>query len=800
MIDSLTQDMRQAGRLLLKNRGFAAVVILTLALGVGVNTAIFSVVNGVLLKPLAFSEPEQLVALGEGQLDGSPDELGSTSAASFFAWQEQATSFSGMGGWSSGQGTLTGRGEPQTLSYVGEVGVLFAVLGRAPLLGRTLVEGDEESDAELVVVLSYSSWQRLFGGDVGAIGQSLTLNGRPRTVVGVMPPDFRFPDGSVDVWLPYQFSGEFRANRDQYFLQAIARLRPGETVEGARAEMETIASRLRTEHALFNTDLRINVLPFRSTLVADVRTRLWVLMGAVGFLLLITCANLANLFLAKASGRREEIAVRNALGADRGRLVRQLLTESLVLSVAGGAAAVLVGFAVLKLLMATLPGGLPRTEEIGLDPLVLLFTLAIALVSGLAFGIVPALQLSKMGPGGALREGTRSSARRGWSRSALVVSEVALALMLLAGAGLLVRSFGLLQKVDPGLRTENLLTFSVAVGESRPEFFATSLERIESLPGVRSAAIVSRLPVSGRGVGAWFNIFSRPLPEGETPPAVPYRVISPGYFETAGIPLIRGRPLTAADRLDGQRSVVISESLAKNFWPDGDPIGEKIYLGAPDNRLFEDATIVGIVGDTKDAGLDSDPLLNIYVPHAMMPYWREFSFVIRTEAAPTAVARAARSEIRALDASLPITSMRTMEDVLGESVASARWSMMLLGSFAGIALALAALGVFGVLSYVVTQRTRELGIRIALGATSQQIEGMVVRQGMTVALLGVVLGLGGGLATTRLMSSMLYGITSSDPLTYGVVLTLLVSIAGLAVYLPARRATRVDPMLALRAE
>lgn len=800
MIDALRHDIRYAVRALIRTPGFTLVAILSLALGIGANTAIFSVVNAVLLKPLAFAEPEQLVSIGEGVDGAPPGQQRATSPGSFFDMKAQTKAFSGMAAYSGTQGALVGRGEPEMLQGYATVGGLFDVLGVRPLFGRTSTLADEAPDAEAVVVLSHATHTRFFGADRGVIGTAINLGGITRTVIGVMPESFRFPDGTAQYWSARQMQPDVRANRDQYQLGVVARLRPGVSLETATAELAVVASRLRTDWAQYNTGLRIDAVPLRESIVGNAQRPLYLLMGAVGLVLLIACANIGNLLLARAAGRRREFAVRQALGAGRGRIARQMLTESVLLAMLGAIAGVFMGRWLLSVLVSSSTIGLPRIEEIGLDARVLLFTLVISVLAGIAFGMLPAMRLSSARATEALRSGARAAGGDRWTRSALVVSELALAVVLLAGAGLLLRSFALLQRVDPGFPTERLLTFSVTARDAAPGFLDASLDRIRALPGVRDAAIISQLPVTGWGNGAWFNMYDRPVGANETPPAVAYRVASPGYFTTTGIPLRRGRLTTMEDRLDNHPSVLINEALARQYWPDGDPIGREIYLGAPDNRIFPRATIVGIIGDTKDAGLSTDALPTVFIPTGMMPTWPSFSYIIRTAVDPSTLATPVRAEIRALAASMPIRNMRTMDQILSSAVGPARWSMTLLGMFAGMALVLAGVGIFGVLSFTVAQRTRELGIRMALGAAPRAVRLMVLAQGMALAITGVVLGLAGALALTRLMSSMVYGVRTTDPLTYGGVALVLVGVAGLASYLPARRATQVSPMVALRSE
>ena len=799
MLDSIRQDLRYALRSLRRSPGFTLVATATLALGIGANTAIFSIVNSVLLKPLPFERPDELVALGEGTLDGPPDALSSTSPGSFYDWQRQASGFQAIAGFSNGQVTLTGGPEPETLTGVNIVGDLFPVLGVRPARGRWPTSADE-SDDRLVVVLSDGAWRRHFGADPSIVGRTITLNRTARTVIGVMPPSFRFPDGSAQYWMPSRFSPEFKANRDQYFLGVIGRLKPGVGVERARTDMAVVSERMRRDWSKYNTGLRINVVSLQDTIVSNVRERLGILMGAVVFVLLIACANLGNLLLARSVTRRREMAVRQALGAGHNRLVRQLLTESLVLALAGGIVGIAVGAGFLRLMIAQQSIALPRMEEIGLDARALGFTFAIAALAGVVFGLVPALQLARGRTADAMREGSRGSAGHGWLRNALVVSEFALAMMLLAGAGLLLHSFARLTSVDPGLRTERLLTFDIRVRADAPNFVARSLERIRALPGVQSAAAINVIPVSGRGIGAWLNIVDRPLPPNVTPTGEAYRVVTPEYFATAGVPLRRGALFTGAERPDHAPAVVINEALARRYWPNEDPIGKQLWLGSPETHLIPNSTIVGVVGNTKDGGLSADPLPIVYVPIALMPSWNSFGYMVRTAVDPTTLARAVREAMRAMDPTMPVQNIGTMDERLRDSVAPARWSMMLLAVFAGVALALAGIGIFGVLSFIVTQRTRELGIRMALGAAPRQVRRMVVARGLMLALAGATIGLAGALAMSRLMKSMLFDVAATDPLTYGVVTTLLLVVAAAASYTPARRATRVDPMLALRSD
>jgi putative ABC transport system permease protein len=575
----------------------------------------------------------------------------------------------------------------------------------------------------------------------------------------------------------------------------------------AEAELQTIMARLRADHPQANERMTIALKPLREAIVGDAGRSLWLLYGSVVAVLLIACANLANLMLARATGRTREVAVRQAIGASRVRIVRQLLVESCVLGAAGAAVGLIAGHFFLEALVRWLPAGTPRLEQASIDGTVLAFTAVVALASSLCFGLAPALQLARHSPGGALRESGQRSTTRSRLRPMLVISEVSLALVLLTGAGLLLRSFQELQRVDPGIPIANVLTFQVDLsgaryqnGTVRTAFIDAALERLGALPGVTTAAAGSGVPLAGRGTGAWFNIIDRPVPSGTTPPGVPYRVITPDYFRTFGIRLLKGRLLDRRDGAAGTPSLVISESVARRFWPGVDPIGARIYMGAPDNRLFEEATIVGVVSDVKLAGPDSDLTEAVYGLQTLMPFWRSFAFAIQTAGDALSTTRAAREQIRQLDTALPVTNVRTLAEIQAESVAPARSSMLLVTLFAALALAMAAVGVFGVLSFTVTRRTREMGIRMALGAEAAAVRGLVMREGLAQATIGIVLGLAGAWWLTRFMSTLLFSIEPRDPWAFGGAALLLLSVSAAACYLPARRATRVDPLTVLRAE
>jgi putative ABC transport system permease protein len=815
LLPTLLSDIRYGVRLLARTPGVTFIAVLTLALGIGANTAIFSIVNGVLLKPLAYPDADRLYLI-QNALLSDRTQLGTGTPGNFYDIQRAARGFQQVAAFAGGAVTMTGHGEPERLQGIRSVGSVLQVLGVAPVLGRVLTEADDKVEAPRVVVLNYQIWQRVFGGRPDALGQTVVLSGVPCTVVGVMPKGFNFPDAQIDFWMPAQLSASERASRTEFYLLMLGRLAPGVTPGAARAELDAIMARLRTEFPQANGTVALDAQPLRDAQVANVSQLLWVLMGSVACVLLIACANLANLLLAKATGRGREIAIRQAIGAGRGRVVRQLLVESVMLALIGGAAGVLAGRVFLDALVAWLPAGIPRINEASVDGRVLLYTFATAAVTGIFFGLAPALQLARRAPASVLRDDARTSTGRSRLRATLVVAELAIALVLLAGAGLLIRSFVLMQRVDPGFGKDRILTFQLRIegpayakSPARVAFVNGVVERLKALPGAADAAASSYAPIVGRGTGAWFNLIARPLPPGTTPPGVPYRVVTRDYFRTMQIPLVRGRLLEDRDGLDGSPSVVISESLARRFWSrqsgetakaEEDPIGSRIYLGAPDYRLFDSATVVGIVKDVKLAGLGSSLTDAVYGLQTLMPWWRAFTFTVRTTGDPAVLAPAVRQIVREADPSLAITSMQAMSDIMRTSAAPARASMLLLVLFAGIAIIMAAIGVFGVMSYAVTLRAREMGIRLALGARPSEVRRMVVMDGMKQALLGVIIGLAGAAWLTRMMTTLLFGVTPGDPLTLAAVATLLLFTAALACYLPARRATRVDPLLVLRTE
>ena len=804
MFGSFVQDLRYAARMLRRSPGFAGVCIATMALAIGANTAIFSVINGVVLKSLPFDDPDRIVVLGH-HTNGDA-ALDSTTPGNLYDWMKAATVFESIAGFASTERILTWNGNAERIRGGLSVGSIFDVLGRSPAEGRALSEADDAPGAPPAIVLSSGLARRLFGTQ-SAVGQSIAVNNVPHVIVGVMPADFAFFDYDYEYWVPARFDAAFRTNRDQYFLAGIARLQPGVTLAGAEAQLNTVMDAIRRDYPQYTQNATAAVAPMKDILLDGVQTRLLMVMSAVLFVLLIACANLGNLLMARASIRRQEVTVRHALGARTGRLIRQMLTESALLGVLGGLAGLGLGAALLRVLLATLPDDLPRVHGVALDATVLLFTAAIAVLSGLIFGVAPALQLTRHTAMASIREGARSTMRGRRVRTVLVASEVALALMLLVGAGLLVRSFANLLEVPPGFQADRLLTFAVSVptttyrtSADRMAFFERATADLEAIPGVRSVTMSTTLPVAGRGNGAWFNLIARPLPPTETPPGVPNRVVRANYFQALGIPLIKGRHFTADDRVEGTHAVIISESVARRFWPNQEALGQRIYMGAPDNRVVPDSEIVGIVADVKQTGLDEARSEAVYAPHGLVPSQANFTFAVRTTTEPATVAPSARSVFRNIDPRVPLVRLQTMDAIVARATAPARSSAILVGLFATVALVLAVIGVFGVVSYTVTQQTTELGIRMALGASAHSVRVLVLRQGLAPVAAGVAAGIVGAALVSRLVESQLFGITPTDPLTFVSTAALLAAVAAAATYVPAHRATRVDPVRVLRQE
>ena len=805
------QDVRYAVRTLLKSLGFAAVAVLALALGIGANTAIFSVVKAVLLSPLPYPEPERLVWVRESNPGADiPDEP--ASAPNYNDWRTQVRSFDGLAAYANTALTLTdgGGGEPERIPAVSTSANFFQVVGVAPALGRGFLPEEETAGKNRVVVLSHGLWQRRFGASPQALGQTITLGGNAYTVVGVAPADFKSPvrgPKAPEMWVPIAFNFNQNVRRSDY-LNVIGRLRAGATIGQAQAELAGVAARLEQEYPATNAGWTVTTQPLHERVVGNVRQALWVLMGVVGFLLLIACANVANLLLARAAARRQELAVRSALGAGRGRLVRQLLTESLLLGIAGGGLGLILAAWGVELLVALSPGNIPRLEEAGLDARVLAFTFGVSVLTGVVFGLLPALSASKTDLAESLKEGGSRGPTAGQGarrlRSSLVIAEIAITAVLLACAGLMIRSFNAIQSVDPGFRPERVLTFEFSLPSAKykdePQiaaFYEQLTARAAALPGVERAALVDSLPLGGGADVLSFVIEGRPeLPPEKVQDAM-FSTATPDYFDVLGIGHVRGERLTERHR-DGVPDVgVINETMARKFWPDEDPIGKRVNLGDPARAPW--ITVIGVVKDARSSGLDKEPYAQMYLP-ALQFRQRTMTFVARTSADPATLVPALRRELGALDQDLPLYNVRTMEQVLAESVARRRFQMILIAAFAGVGLLLAAVGIYGVISYTVTQRSHEIGVRMALGARASDILKLVVGQGLGLTLAGVGLGLAGSFALTRVLSSLLYGVTATDPLTFACVSLAMLGVALLACLIPARRATKVDPMVALRYE
>ncbi len=811
---TLIQDVRYALRTLAKSPGFTLVAVLALALGVGANTAIFSVVKAVLLSPLPYPEPERLVWVRENNPGANIfDEA--ASAPNYNDWRTQVRSFDGVAAFANTAATLTdGGGEPERVPAVSTSANFFQVIGVAPALGRGFLPEEETTGKNRVVVLSHGLWQRRFGANPQALGQTITVSGNPFTVVGVAPADFKSPvrgPKPPEMWFPIAFNFD-NSRRRADFLNVVGRLRAGATIEQAQAELTALAAGLETEYPSANAGWVVKAQPLHERIVGNVRQALWVLMGVVGFLLLIACANVANLLLARAMARRQEIAVRSALGARRWRLVRQLLTESLLLGLAGGGLGLVLAAWGVELLVALSPGHIPRLEEVGLDARVLAFTLGVSVLTGIIFGLLPALSASKTDLAESLKEGGSRGPTAGQSarrlRSSLVVAEIAITAVLLACAGLMIRSFHAIQSVDPGFRPERIVTFDFALPGAKykepPQIvnFAEQLTaRASALPGVERAALADALPLTGGADVLSFVIEGRPQLPPEVVQDSEVFVVTPGYFDVMGIGHVRGERLTERHVEGTPDVVVINEAMARRYWPNEDPIGKRVNLGNPEKTPW--MTVIGIVKDTRNVGLETVPYPQMYGPAAQFPR-RAMSFVARTSADPATLVPALRRELAALDKDLPLYNVRTMEQVMSESVSRRRFQMVLIAAFAGVGLLLAAVGIYGVISYSVTQRRHEIGVRMALGARAADILKLVVGQGFGLTLVGIVIGLGLALlltfALTRVLSSLLYGVKATDPLTFACVALVLLGVALLACLLPARRATKVDPMVALRYE
>ncbi len=801
----LIQDLRYAARMMLKQPVFTAVAVVALAIGIGANTAIFTVVNAVLLRPLPYNDPDHLVWLWDTQpqLATAPSSL-----PDFIDWRDQNQSFEYLAAYQSGN-MFVDDGDGVQDTPVGLVTPDFFSLFRVkPLLGRTFTEEETRPGRYRVAVLGQSIWQRRFGSDPNVVGQTLQLSGAAYTIIGVIPSGFSFPN-EAQLWRPLPIDPK-QLNRGPHYLRVVGRLKAGVTLVQAQAEMSAIAARLAQEYPEKIAGHGIKLQLLSEVVVGDIGAALFVLLGAVGFVLLIACANVANLLLARAAARQKEIAVRTALGASRVRIIRQLLTESILLAVAGGVAGLLVAVWGVGWLVSLSTDTIPRVHEIGIDARVAFFTLLISLLTGVAFGLAPALQVSKPDLTDSLKESGRTTAgvRRNRLRSLLVVSEIALSLVLLVGAGLMIKSFAKLNRIDPGFNPEKLLTLGVTLLRSNyPEdgrvaaFYSQLLDKLRNAPGVKAVGAVAELPLSGSNISDYFTIEGRPAIAKEDQPLTECRTVTPHYFESMDIPLLKGRDFADTDTKQAPNVVAINDAFARQHFAGEDPIGHRITL---QGQFRDPLLIVGVVGNVRDLGLDERPTPEAYFPYLQDPlnetYARSMTIVVRTNSDPGAMAAGLRDDLLSLDKTLPVYALKPMTEYLRDSLSRRRFNMVLLTVFASVALLLAAVGIYGVISYSVAQRTHEIGIRVAIGAQSRDILRLVISQAMLLTLLGVVAGLAAAIALTRLMETLLFEVSATDPLTFAIISAILTTVALTACFVPALRATKVDPIIALRYE
>ena len=819
---TLWQDIRFGARMLLKNPGITLVVILALGLGIGANTAIFSVVNSVLLRPLPYEEAERLVFLNEK----SPtlDEM-SISYPNFTDWRNQNQVFEKIGVYNRNSYNLTGAGDAERILTAQVSADLFSALRVNAMLGRVFTNEEDKPGGTPVVVLSYGLWQRRFGGQENIINQALTLNGRSYTVIGVMPQGYLYPS-RVEMWVPVgQLAGDpnWQERGNHPGLYGVARLKPGVSFQQAQADMDNIAANLAKQYPDSNTNTGVRMRPLLEIFVSDARTALWVLFGAVAFVLLIACANIANLLLARATARQKEMAIRAAVGAGRWRLARQMLTESVLLSIIGGGLGLFIAHWGIKFILYMSPDAIPRAREIGLDWRVLGFTLGVSFLTGILFGLAPALQAGEIDVNETLKETGRSISGRRWLRNSLVVVQMATTMVLLIGAGLMIRSFYRLQNVNPGFTYDQLTSFAVSLPQRkyttedrRADFFKRLMENIRGLPGVQSVASASGLPLGNNGWQTSFIVEGKPIPpRGETPLMEACNV-SPDYFKAMGIPLLRGRYFTDQDNrahlagrdfskanegerlIAGVNAIIIDEEFARRHWPNEDAVGKTIRFGT--DETSPRMTVVGVVGRVKMEGLAQDSnRVQGYFPFFQLPF-SGMTVIIKSSGDPNNLIAAAREQVKAVDPDQPIYNIRTMHDIRAESIASERLNLTLFSIFAGIALVLAMVGIYGVMSYSVTQRTHEIGIRMAIGAQPRDVFKMILGQGMILAVIGIGIGLVAAYGLTRLMATMLFGVGPTDPATFVAIAVILATVALVACYLPGRRATKVEPVVSLRYE
>jgi predicted permease len=824
-MSSLLSDLRHSFRVLIGNPGFTSVAVAALALGIGANTAIFSVVNAVLLAPLPYPHSERIMRIERGFKGGVGD---SVSIPKFMAWKKANQAFQAMALYDfSGPGLNLGSGDrPQQIKGIHFSSEYFQVFGVSPAYGRTFLPQEDQPNGPKAAVLSSDLWRNQFGSDPSLIGKPILLGGDPYTVVGILPATFH-SDPPADVFIPMQ--ADPNSTNQGHFLLAAGRLKPGATLNSAKANMVIAGEQFRSANPKWmDKSESVAVIPLRDALVGDVRLALLILVGAVGFVLLIACANVANLLLARAAGRQREIAIRTAVGASRGHLIRQLLTESVLLSTIGGVLGLFIGAWSVPLLLAVSPGNLPRINDEGhvasvvsaLDWHVLAFTFAIALLTGVLFGLLPALRISKLDVNSVLKEASGRSGtglRHNRVRSILVAAEMALAVILVAGAALMIRTFVGLRSVQPGFDPHNVITMQTSLNGGRYDSTAKAenmirqvTDHIEALPGVRAAAATIMLPIEG-SINLPFTIEGRPPAKGDLYNGdEQWRFITPHYFSALRAPLLKGRVFDPRDTGNSARVLIVNQAFARKYWPKGDPIGQRITIGKGLGPEFEEPAreIIGIVGDVRETGLQGVDGAAMYIPesqtsdgltklaNSVIP----LSWIVQTAADPSSLSAAIQHEIRSVDSQLSASKIRTMDQVISESTARQNFNMLLLTIFAGLALLLAAIGIYGLMSYTVEQRTQEIGIRMALGADRSDMLKLVVRQGMLLTGVGVIVGLAASFGLNRLLANLLFGVKATDPVSYAAVAVILVSVALLACYIPARRATKIDPLVALRYE
>jgi putative ABC transport system permease protein len=806
LADELRQDVRFSLRQLRRNPAFTAIALVTLTLGIGANTAIFSVVRGVLLRELPYAEPDRLVRVFSRVERGRA----AVSAVDFMDWRRQSKSFSALAASEESTVNLTGNGSAERFTQARVSANMFQLLGVRVSIGRAFLQGEDTPDAARVVILSDGLWRGRFGADRTIIGKSITLDGYPTEVVGVAPPEMRYPS-PVDLWMTTRFRARDLADaaRGARWLDIIGRLAPGVTFEQAQSEMNVIARRLEILDPRHNAGFATQLIGLRDEIVGDVRPALIVLLVAVGFVLLIACANVASLMLGRTAARESELAVRTALGAGRGRLVRQLLTESCCLAAAGGAMGLLLALGGTRLLVVLAPSDIPRLYDVRVDAAVLLFTLGATVMAALCFGAIPALHASAARTVLHLRTGDRGSRSRPGSagaRSTLVVAEITLALMLLMGAGLLMRSFARLRQVNPGFSAAHVSTFTVTLSpvkyptlEQQRAFARSLLDAVHRIPGVDSAAVTFGLPLSGTSFQLTFDVAGRPAPPPNAEPRAQVRIVSPAYFATVGIPLLRGRLFGDGDRPGAPQAMIVSEETVRRYFPGEDPIGKRIEFGWTHDGNHLSGEIVGVVGDVRQHGLTAGLAPHAYGAWDQWPL-DEITVVMRSRGDPTAALAAVRGAVASLDRDLPVYDAFTLESMVDRALGQPRFYVLLLGIFASLAVVLAIVGIYGVIAYTVQQRTREIGIRIALGASRERVVRMVVQRGLALAAVGIALGTTGAYALTRVLQSLLFGVSARDPITFVGVAALLGAVALVASWLPARRAARVDPLAAMRAD